>query len=172
VVAGRDEGRGTPEEMLELIFERFNQADASDSRDKGGTGLGLAICRSIAEGHGGKIWARRAEPRGSVFTFTLPMPPAQRDQRRRVVVLYEEDELAAATFVVPLEARGFSVRVARSEHELTEAAESTPEAILIDLHSSSASAALLQALPEAHAPVIVMSADAPPADLIARWVPK
>src|SRR6185503_20253750 len=95
VVAVRDEGRGIPENKLEAIFERFKQVDASDSRDKGGTGLGLAICRSIAEAHGGKIWARRAEPRGSVFTFTLPMPPAPAREQRRVVVLYEEDERAA-----------------------------------------------------------------------------
>ena len=172
VVAVRDEGRGIPEEKLDLIFERFKQVDASDSRDKGGTGLGLAICRSIAEAHGGKIWARRAEPTGSVFTFTLPMPSVQRDQRRRVVVLYEEDERAATAFVASLEARGFSVRVASSERELADSVASEPEAILIDLQSSSAGAALLNALPAAHAPVIVMSADAPPADLIARWVPK
>jgi DNA-binding response OmpR family regulator len=172
VVAVRDEGRGIPEDKLDLIFERFKQVDASDSRDKGGTGLGLAICLSIAEAHGGKIWARRAEPRGSVFTFTLPMPPAPAREQRRVVVLYEEDERAATAFVASLEARGFSVRVASSERELTDSAASEPEAILIDLQASSSGAALLLALPDAHAPVIVMSADAPPADLIARWVQK
>ena len=74
VVVVRDEGRGIPEDKLESIFERFKQVDASDSRDKGGTGLGLAICRSIADAHGGKIWARGADPRGSELTFTLPMP--------------------------------------------------------------------------------------------------
>ncbi len=173
VVAVRDEGRGIPEDKLDTIFERFKQVNASDSRDKGGTGLGLAICRSIAEAHGGKIWARRGEPAGSVFSFTLPMPSPQRDARRRVVVLYEEDERAANAFVAPLETRGFSVRVASSERELGESvASSNPEAILIDLNAPSAGAALLDALPDAHAPVIVLSADAPPADLVARWVPK
>ncbi len=42
-----DRGRGIPENHLDSIFERFNQVDASDSRQMGGTGLGLAICRSI-----------------------------------------------------------------------------------------------------------------------------
>ena len=52
-----DEGRGIPADKLETIFERFQQVDASDSREKGGTGLGLAICRTIVEHHGGRIWA-------------------------------------------------------------------------------------------------------------------
>ncbi len=53
-----DRGRGIPIDRLETIFERFQQVDASDSREKGGTGLGLAICRSIVELHGGRIWAQ------------------------------------------------------------------------------------------------------------------
>ncbi|MEH2091074.1 sensor histidine kinase [Nostoc sp.] len=43
----QDEGRGIPEDKLQIIFERFQQVDASDSRNKGGTGLGIAICRDI-----------------------------------------------------------------------------------------------------------------------------
>ena len=42
-----DAGRGVPADKLETIFDRFQQVEASDSRQKGGTGLGLAICRSI-----------------------------------------------------------------------------------------------------------------------------
>lgn len=70
--AVQDEGRGIPPDKLELIFERFQQVDASDSREKGGTGLGLAICRSIIEQHGGKIWAESSCGQGSTFYFTLP----------------------------------------------------------------------------------------------------
>ena len=69
-----DRGRGIPADKLELIFGRFQQVDASDSREKGGTGLGLAICRSIVEGHGGKIWAESILGEGSTFCFTLPLP--------------------------------------------------------------------------------------------------
>jgi PAS domain S-box-containing protein len=135
VVAVRDEGRGIPEDKLETVFERFKQVDASDSRDKGGTGLGLAICRSIAEAHGGKIWARRADPAGSVFTFILPMPAARRESQR-LLVLYEEDERAVAAFIAPLEARGFTVRVASSESELKEAAADAPDAPVVRLPKS------------------------------------
>ena len=69
----RDQGRGIPSEKLEMIFERFQQVDASDSRCKGGTGLGLAICRSIVQQHGGKIWAESNLGEGSSFCFSLPV---------------------------------------------------------------------------------------------------
>lgn len=69
-----DQGRGIPTDKLETIFGRFQQVDASDSREKGGTGLGLPICRSIIERHGGKIWAESTLGQGSTFFFTLPVP--------------------------------------------------------------------------------------------------
>jgi two-component system sensor histidine kinase VicK len=73
-----DEGRGIPQDKKELIFERFQQVDASDSRTMGGTGLGLAICRSIVVQHGGRIWVESQVNRGSCFHFTLPKNPPQR----------------------------------------------------------------------------------------------
>jgi two-component system sensor histidine kinase VicK len=67
-----DQGRGIPQEKLDMIFERFQQGDASDSRALGGTGLGLAICRRIVQQHGGRIWAESEPGKGSRFLFTLP----------------------------------------------------------------------------------------------------
>jgi signal transduction histidine kinase len=69
----RDQGRGIPPEKLESIFGRFQQVDASDSRQKGGTGLGLSICKSIVEQHGGHIWVESVLGEGSTFYFTLPL---------------------------------------------------------------------------------------------------
>lgn len=69
----KDSGRGIPSEHLETIFDRFQQVDASDSRDRGGTGLGLAICRSIIQQHGGQIWVESILGQGSTFCFTLPI---------------------------------------------------------------------------------------------------
>jgi signal transduction histidine kinase len=69
-----DRGRGIPAHKLELIFGRFHQVDASDSREKGGTRLGLAICQSIIEQHDPKIWAESILGEGSKFFFTLPLP--------------------------------------------------------------------------------------------------
>lgn len=69
----KDQGRGIPADQLERIFERFQQVDASDSREKSGTGLGLAICRSIIHQHGGQIWAESTLGEGSTFYFTVPV---------------------------------------------------------------------------------------------------
>ena len=76
VLSVEDQGRGIPAEKLDVIFERFQQVDASDSRDMGGAGLGLAICRKIVRQHGGRIWAESVVGQGSRFQFTVPtMPP-------------------------------------------------------------------------------------------------
>ena len=79
----KDQGRGIPAEYLDRIFERFQQVDASDSREKGGTGLGLAICRSIVQQHGGRIWAESTVGEGSTFSLTLPV--LQEDLLERII---------------------------------------------------------------------------------------
>ncbi len=71
-----DSGRGIPADQLDSIFERFNQVDASDTRERGGSGLGLAIARGIVESHGGHLWAESAPGEGSSFRFTLPLAGA------------------------------------------------------------------------------------------------
>jgi DICT domain-containing protein/signal transduction histidine kinase len=68
-----DTGRGIAPELLQVIFERFYQAEGSLRRTAGGTGLGLAICRQIVTSWGGEIWAESTgENRGSRFHFTVP----------------------------------------------------------------------------------------------------
>ncbi|MEB3357136.1 MAG: ATP-binding protein [Synechococcales bacterium] len=69
----KDQGRGIPAQMLDSIFDRFQQVDASDSRPKGGTGLGLTICRHIVSCHGGRIWVESTLGQGSTFYVTLPL---------------------------------------------------------------------------------------------------
>lgn len=69
-----DQGRGIPADRLDMIFDRFQQIDASDARQKGGSGLGLAICKRIVQQHGGTIWVESVLHQGSTFYFTLPMP--------------------------------------------------------------------------------------------------
>ncbi|MBO1350926.1 MAG: ATP-binding protein [Hormoscilla sp. GUM202] len=69
----KDQGRGIPQDKLQIVFDRFQQVDTSDSRQKGGTGLGLSICKQIVEQHNGRIWVDSTLGEGSSFNFTIPI---------------------------------------------------------------------------------------------------
>lgn len=69
----RDNGTGIAVDDLPRIFERFYKSDRARTRGQGGTGLGLAIARHLVEAHGGRIWAKSKEGKGSTFFFTLPV---------------------------------------------------------------------------------------------------
>ncbi len=68
-----DTGIGISPEHLPHIFGKFYRVDTSATRETEGSGLGLYIAKSIIELHGGKIWVKSKEGKGTTFSFTLPI---------------------------------------------------------------------------------------------------
>ena len=73
VVSVKDSGVGIPNDKLELIFDRFGQANDILSRRCEGSGIGLSIVKSIVEMHGGKIDVFSEIGKGSEFVFNIPI---------------------------------------------------------------------------------------------------
>ena len=67
-----DDGPGIPDEFRERIFQKFSQADSSDTRQKGGTGLGLNIVKAMMERMEGIIAFESRVNVGTTFYFELP----------------------------------------------------------------------------------------------------
>lgn len=74
-VAVADTGIGIPEDKQSLIFQSFEQIDATDERAYGGAGLGLSITRQLVALHGGAIDVASTPGEGTVFRFSLPLVP-------------------------------------------------------------------------------------------------
>lgn len=136
----KDQGRGIPADKIETIFGRFQQVDASDSRQKGGTGLGLAVCRSIVQHHGGRIWAESSPREGSTFNFTLPLLPeiketeAIADNSGPIVLMCDDDSSVRSVVRAILEAQDYRViTVASGQEAVIRAAQEKPDTILLNL---------------------------------------
>jgi signal transduction histidine kinase/DNA-binding response OmpR family regulator len=181
-----DEGRGIPTDKLESIFDRFQQVEASDARQKGGTGLGLAICKTIVQQHNGTIWAESnvQQKRGPGASLIVAFPrlarqhtevaPPQKSSRpaaSRGTILVCDDEAAIRTIVATnLEKHGYRVIEADSgEKALALAATNSLQAILLDLNMPGGLSGweTLQRLKDtketAHVPVVVLSVLSPTA---------
>jgi len=76
----RDTGVGIDEEFLPKIFDPFTQEDASSTNSRGGSGLGLAAAKKTSDLLGGRITATSKKGFGSVFTFSLPLEFAKKDE--------------------------------------------------------------------------------------------
>jgi light-regulated signal transduction histidine kinase (bacteriophytochrome)/DNA-binding response OmpR family regulator len=98
----RDTGIGIPPHVQAKLFQAFEQADSSTTRQFGGTGLGLAISKKIVAATGGKIWVESTAGVGSVFHFTMifgratearesPVEPAALEDLRGLPVLIIDD---------------------------------------------------------------------------------
>ncbi len=90
-IAVTDRGPGIPAEFRSRIFQKFSQADSSDTRQKGGTGLGLSISKAIVERHHGTIGFETELGKGS--TFWVEIPEAVAARRPRVLHVEPDPEI-------------------------------------------------------------------------------
>ncbi len=133
-----DHGKGIPPELRPRLFEKFVQADASSTRQKGGTGLGLSISKAIVERHRGAIGFESEPGVATTFFFDLPewggeplaKPPEHsrdcsrimlcEDDRKTARLLYVEDDADLQRVVAAVLDRDAEVEQALT---LTEARE-------------------------------------------------
>lgn len=109
-----DTGLGIPEDKLEYIFNKFDQADNSTTRKFGGTGLGLAICKQLSRMMDGDTGVKSTLGKGSCFWFTIFLSPdAERLKRRSIGV--PEENLAEDARILVLDRYELSRQVL-SEH--------------------------------------------------------
>ena len=171
----RDHGPGIPEEFRNRIFQKFSQADSSDTRQKGGTGLGLNISRAIIERLGGSIGFHTDPGVGTTFFFELPefveSPlrtsgfAALVEQRPRVLVC-EDDQDISRLISMMLDKGGFDTQmVFTAKQAVEELAKRRYAAVTVDLKLPDQDGiALIRALrSQLHTrdvPIVVVSASA------------
>ena len=91
-----DTGEGIPADMLDLIFDRFKQADGSSTRKYEGTGIGLSLAKELTEMHGGTISVESKhideypDEHGSTFIVTLPKGKKHFIERPGIEFCYRE----------------------------------------------------------------------------------
>jgi PAS domain S-box-containing protein len=172
-----DRGRGIPANKLDTVFGRFQQVDASDSRQKGGSGLGLAICRTIVLQHSGRIWAERNRDRGSTFRVFLPYQPAalglldaapangfDHEPRQGTILLADADLATRLQIAAQLARHGYRVVQTTTVEQTLAAAQEDVQAILLDTSLDGMNGweilPLLRDLaPGSHTPIVLLSVD-------------
>jgi signal transduction histidine kinase len=66
-----DHGIGIPDSLIDHVFDKFYRSHRS-SKTVGGTGVGLYLAKTIVDAHGGQIWVKSVDGKGSTFGFTVP----------------------------------------------------------------------------------------------------
>lgn len=180
-----DRGRGIPHDKLKTIFERFQQVDATDSREKGGSGLGLAICRSIVRQHGGEIWAESELGQGSCFIFTLPRVQRAKSSlpaaaSARTVVVCEDDDIVREVELELLEQAGYRAVGFPTAGELLASTEAASANVILldmglpDLRGLEVVKRLRQRHETRDVPVVIVSGELPDSAVaeISAWLCK
>jgi PAS domain S-box-containing protein len=137
VIEVEDTGVGMEAEVLEIIFEEFQQGDQSHARRFEGTGLGLAISRHLVTAMGGTIEVESEVGRGSLFRVNLALgvtdaaPPQREPLTGLNVVILEDRPILAASLARSARLAGAEVRLVADSAELVAALEEHPAEILI-----------------------------------------
>lgn len=134
-----DQGPGIPLDFQSRVFEKFAQADASDSRQKGGSGLGLAISKEFIERMGGRVGFESRAGQGTTFWCELPLlepqsaPLTESDALRLLVVEDEPD--TGRLLLLMLRDAGYEVERVQSLHAAREKlASKRYQAMTLDMH--------------------------------------
>lgn len=150
VIRVKDEGMGIAPDMRERIFELFVQANSSAGRTQGGLGIGLTLVRRLVQMHNGSVDAKSAGlGQGSEFVVRLPAEPRdfeaapaiadpaleiRKSQQRRRVLVVDDNEDAADSIAMILEASGLSVRcVYDGVSALSAVGSYRPDVIVLDI---------------------------------------
>jgi len=117
-----DRGPGIADDFRGRIFQKFSQADSSDTRQKGGTGLGLAICKEIVERMGGRIGFNSEVGLGAQFYFEMPIEAVQQQllekseyrhhQTGNRLLVIEDDPEVAELLATILRSNNYRVDIA------------------------------------------------------------
>jgi PAS domain S-box-containing protein len=171
-IAVRDRGPGIPDEFRSRIFQKFAQADSSDTRQKGGTGLGLSITKALVERMGGQISFETATGKGTTFYVDLPeyrepsaVVPGPETTGRQVLIV-EDDRDVALLLRMMMEQMGHRADVAYTASQARVfLSESKYDAMTLDLMlPDEGGISLLHSLRKSqlhrNLPVIVVSAKA------------
>lgn len=137
-----DHGPGVPDNFREHLFQKFSQADASDSRQKSGTGLGLAISKELIERMHGQVGYQSNEGHGACFYFelpqvkTLPVNTASKNYlpgAPHLLVVEDEPDIGRL-FSIMLANAGYNVDIATSgESAMSYLAQYKYDAMTLDL---------------------------------------
>ena len=76
-----DNGIGVPKNQMEKLFTKFFRGTNAVKQETNGTGLGLYIVKNIARRHGGDVWAKSEEGKGTTFYLALPLKESESNQK-------------------------------------------------------------------------------------------
>ena len=149
-----DTGVGIAEENLATLFDPFVQVQTQINRELKGTGLGLSLVKRLAHLHGGEVTVSSQVGEGSHFTITIPYYPSQETEqsletstdnyatgaensagaRLPKILIADDDEANVLTTCSYLEAKGYSIVVAKNGRDaIAQALQEQPDMILMDI---------------------------------------